>query len=125
MRVKDLKDTQYRHELEISELGKMISERSDLINLLTSMHHRDINDDNQEVIDAFSDKLLTAITQQKNINNLLVNELIDEWGNCNTIKFVLIRIMFEKYILKRLVKQYEDCIQNCINIDEELATLEK
>lgn len=124
-RIKELETFEYQAELKLSDLGEKIAKKNEFINELNSQYHAKIKDEKKETIDSFKDKFLSAITKEKNINNILITELIDEWGHCDSVKFVLLRMIIEKGILKSLIKQYEECIQSLINNGIELERLKQ
>jgi len=152
-RIKELKEVRFQKELELSEIGEKIADKDYLVtsikkdysNLLLELmkskkqecfekkgSKEPSNEEAETIrksvtdpIELFLNNLLSAIKEQKKINKVLVKELFDESGTFITIRFLLMRIMIETNLLESLVGKCEECGQMLIDIDQELATLEK
>jgi hypothetical protein len=140
--IKELKERRFKLELELSDLGKMITEKDEL---LQSIHPsmidlivkkiRDNNIDKDQVRelveknDAENLKFITALEEvflsKKNIQQFLLKELFDEEAPFKSLKFYLIRFVLERDLLKMLVERYGDLQQNLFEIDQKLIDLKQ
>lgn len=141
--MKELKDYRFKKELELSDLGKMISEKDEFLRSLKSlminfivgeMHENNLNEHEREAfglrIDesskAFQEALTKAFIAKKNIKQFFVEELLNEKeSGFETLKFLQVRHVSEQNLLKTLVERYGDCQQELFEVDYQLDELQK
>jgi hypothetical protein len=150
MQIQELKDYRFKKELELSDLGKMISEKDELFQSmwqaannfslkLINEKKKSLNLNEQEVkeftqalntsLANFGEALNEAIIIKKNVKQFFVKELLDERNReskgLETLKFHIIRNSLEFQLLRTLIERYEEGHQELIEINSKLADLQK
>lgn len=153
LRIKELEEIQFQKMLELSNLGKMIAERDEFLrHALENRQHifdlvkqdkitqlekskgiklssEEMDKIDQEIKDSM--KLFLEKFYESNINEtkeLIIEELYDQ-NNLDSItsfeslRFMLLRFMFECDFLLVLVAKYASCSQELLKINIEFNSL--
>lgn len=144
--IRELKNSRFEKQLELSDLGKRIAEKDELLhsialgarNFFTELiKKKELNEQEAKEfgralntsLENFEKALDEAIIVKKNVKQFFVKELLKENNkkveDFETFKFAIIRITLERNLMKTFVEQYEDCQQELIEIDQKLADLQK
>ena len=145
-RVQQLKDEWYKKVQVLAELGEKIIVKNDLIAslqediylVLSEMGKKEVDDEVREEYkrsaDKFFHKFFKAICDDVNMKDFFTTELIlkrDDFfqgkknygGVLDKIKLNLIQIIVEGNVIKKLLDDYETCIQEMAEIDHQLVLL--
>lgn len=154
VRIKELKEAQFQKGLELSNLGKMIAERDELIRTgrkdlenifpefkkyralaleknnkkLTEKEIAKVGENIQISLGKFVEQFDTAIKEKASMKQFLTQELFDQENPTSTmafesLRFIVIRTIFERMLLEILVGKHATCAEELIKINQELSDL--
>lgn len=131
--IEQLKNTQCDKEKEIALIIKAIDEKEILIDsiyLKVKNVYPHLSDEYTknigEILDVFISNLQKAIMQKKSITSLLSNEFIINDNSkfaIKRMKYLAIRYALEYMNLYNLIEQYEQCLQELLEINNKLEEL--
>lgn len=151
-RIQELKKAKFEKQLEVSNLGKLILEKEELIesfimkagdfkrilisqkqeaatqnngdNPLKNDAIEQIRADAHEPLHLFLKNITKAISQEKNIKGHLANQIFnEETGRFDMCRLAVIGVWFETELMNDYIAQYESAIQELIDIEKELDHL--
>ena len=143
-KIRQLQEICLQKKYKLSELGTKIAEKQKLIEdtfhdaaLFLPELISSLNLDGEEkedfikkyvaLLENFGSKLDHAISIKKDVKGFLIKELFNEKRkfpqDFDRAKFGVIRWIIERDLLKKLVENYEECLQELIEIDQELDLL--
>lgn len=148
-KVQQLKDAWYKKAHELAELGAKLIEKNNLLvglqdNMLSTTLEITADYSEQDRIAVgkafpvmtkhFYDKLFQAIHDKVNVNDFLTQELIinkgdffknkeDCSGLLDSIKLILLHIIIEADLTKKLLEDYGNCLQKMAEIENDLVLL--
>lgn len=144
--IQELKTVRLKKMQQLSELGKMIDEKDELLysiaqngGAVLSQLAKDKNLNTQEAkefiqeavssLDNFGETVDEAIKVKKNVKQFFVKELFKgdnrRLTDFEALKFLVIRSALEHDFLKILVEQYEEYQQEIIEIEQKIENLQK
>lgn len=138
-RIQELNNELSSKMLIISDLGKKIAEKEELIESMTYKVSNDwqeilllLNEEEKqefnEEINVFLKRTNQVLKREINIKNFLIQELFENQKNnfgLGRIKSAQIRILIERNIWKNLFELYEQILSELIEIDHQLDILKK
>lgn len=148
-KIQQLKDAWYQKAQELSVLGTRLIEKnkqlialqnelkSTVIEIVSTHNTENINIVVEKLPIAtknFLDKLFQAIRHNVNVRGFLIEELLNHKGdylndkdNCpglfDSIKLILLHIIIETDLTKKLLEDYEAALQEIAEIEHELVLL--
>ena len=149
-KVQQLKDAWYQKAQELADLGeRVIAQNKQLEGLRYDIQEfwREIFSEysKQEIDNAtktceaamanFCHNLTIAVREKINVKGFLIKELFDNTGDCFTdkkqvsrlffdrVKFCVLQMTIRTSLLKKLVEDYEECLQKMTEIENELVLL--
>ena len=141
-KVQQLKDAWYQKAQELSELGTKLIEKNKLLeNLQNDMIEVARNniaiDGTGQVypilIEKFNNKLFHAVRDNINVKGFLIQELINNRGEffkdkrclglLDKVKLICLQIIIEADLTKKILEDYEECLQKMAEIENELVLL--
>lgn len=138
-RVQELNNELSSKMLIISDIGKKIAEKEELIESMTykvsndwqeillSLNEEEKQEFNEE-INAFLKRTNQVLSREINVKNFLIQELFENQKKnfaLGRIKSAQIRILIERNIWKNLFVSYEQILSELIEIDHQLDILKK
>jgi len=143
--IQELQEVQFQKELELSDIGKMISERDaflrngqsyiqDLLGEYKNKKKSEAGNENlsdQEIIAAYdkaSDELIycfdDAYKNNGNIEQLLIDAFITkDKKEFASLRFFCSRCSIERSLIEKLVARYAKCFQEVIELDQKIIQL--
>ena len=134
--IEQLKNTQRDKEKEIALIIKAIDEKENLIdsiflkvnNILPNLGY-EYREDIFEEINSFEIDLQQALIQHKSIKDLLDNDFTNDSNKSKfelkRMKYIVIRYTLEYMNLHKLIQQYEQCLQELLELNYKLEELQK
>lgn len=149
-KIQQLKDAWYQKAYELSELGTKIIGKNKLLEdlqndiqkfwqeIASKYNEHDINnlkETYKTIMEKFCHKVSVAVREKINIKGLLLKELFDNKGDYLTdqeaasslffdkVKFYVLHIILCNSLLKKLVADYEECLQKMSEIENDLVSL--
>jgi hypothetical protein len=143
-KIKQLKETRLQKVHELSNLGKKITKKDQLIDAMTSSLNSVVEsyckkfsvEKKEEFMQAFGawsgdfiNKLEIAIHKNMKIKGFLCKECIDNMEesigtfkirDLKVLKFIMVRCYSEMVLRNMLLERYEDILQQIIELDNEL-----
>lgn len=138
--IQELKRAQHEKELKLSEIGKIILEKEEMIDsirsksisvysLICALLNDQEKKEFMEEVEIFEEDLDKAFIAKEDLKQLFEQEFINR-GKSNEdqiarVKSSIIRYKMEYNFLKGLFKNYEKCLEELIKINIELDSLQK
>ena len=149
-KVQQLKDAWYQKAQELSELGTKIIEKNKLLEdlkgdiqefwqkIASKYSQYDMNnlkETYKTIMESFCHNLSVTAHEKNNIQGFIIKELFAHKGDSLTdqeavsylsfdkVKFYVLHMTLYASLLKKLVADYEECLQKMLEIENELILL--